>query len=50
LRRDGTQTAADLASLIGVTDKTIKRHIKILRELGLLEREGSNKSGRWVIK
>jgi DNA-binding MarR family transcriptional regulator len=36
LRRNSSLTAADLASLVGVTDKTIKRHIKVLCDLEAL--------------
>jgi ATP-dependent DNA helicase RecG len=38
-----------MAFMLGVTDKTIKRHIKTLREQGRLKRVGSDKSGHWEV-
>jgi predicted HTH transcriptional regulator len=32
-----------------VTDKTIKRYLKTLREQGRIQRVGSDKSGHWEI-
>jgi Fic family protein len=43
-------TIEQLAQLCKVSDKTIKRDIAKLKEQGLLERQGSLKSGSWVIK
>ncbi len=42
-------TIAQLASLLGVTDKTIKRDIVKLKEQHRLTRVGSVKSGHWEI-
>lgn len=43
-------THKELASRLSVTDKTTKRATKALRELGIIAREGSDKSGKWVIR
>jgi ATP-dependent DNA helicase RecG len=43
-------TIEQLAQICEVSDKTIKRDIAKLKEQGLLERQGSLKSGSWVIK
>ncbi|MDR1292811.1 MAG: Fic family protein [Clostridiales Family XIII bacterium] len=43
-------TAKDLAVLLGKTSRTIERHIKELRELGLLVRIGADKGGRWEVR
>ena len=34
---------------VKVSEKTIKRELATLRELGILTREGGRKDGRWVI-
>ena len=43
----GSLPAAALA--LGVADKTIKRHLKALREQGRIQRVGSDKAGHWDI-
>jgi len=40
----------DIANLLNVHEKTIKRDIKKLKQKGLLERVGSDKGGYWKIK
>jgi Fic family protein len=42
-------TAQKMALALGVTDKTIKRHLKALREQGRIQRVGSDKAGHWKI-
>lgn len=42
-------TAQKMALTLGVTDKTIKRHLKLLREQGRVRRVGSDKAGHWEI-
>lgn len=42
-------TAQKMALILGVTDKTIKRHLKVLREQGRIQRVGSDKAGHWEI-
>lgn len=42
-------THSEIAKILSVTDKTAKRTTKALRELGLLKREGSDKTGFWII-
>ena len=46
---DPAVTGRELAERLDVSDRTIREHIKILKEAGLLAREGSNKSGCWKI-
>nr|WP_246867042.1 hypothetical protein [Parabacteroides distasonis] len=38
-----------MAATLSVTRRSIEKKIKELRDAGYLKREGSNKSGRWVI-
>lgn len=42
-------TAQKMALTLGVTDKTIKRHLKLLREQGRVQRVGSDTAGHWEI-
>ncbi len=49
LRANPKATAEKMASVLGVTDKTIKRHLKALREQGRIRRVGSDKTGHWEI-
>lgn len=38
-----------MALALGVTDKTVKRHLKALRDQGWLKRVGSDKTGHWKV-
>lgn len=49
LRANPKATAQKMAQALGVTDKTIKRHLKELREQGRLQRVGSDKAGHWEV-
>jgi len=42
-------TAQKMALVLGVSDKTVKRHLKTLREEGRLMRVGSDKAGHWEV-
>ena len=42
-------TAAEAAEKLGVSEKTIEREIAILRDAGVIVREGSNKTGSWKV-
>ena len=42
-------TTTKLAELVGVSVTSINNEIKKLKEKNMLKREGSNKSGIWVI-
>jgi len=50
LKYNPTATIPDLAEVTGKSQRTISRELKEYQEAGLLEREGSRKSGRWVVK
>jgi fido (protein-threonine AMPylation protein)/DNA-binding transcriptional ArsR family regulator len=43
-------SAKELAPLFGKTPRTIERHIKELREQGLLVRIGADRGGHWQVK
>jgi Fic family protein len=49
LRRSPHATTLQMAKEIGVTDKTVKRWLKSLKEARLIRRVGSDKSGCWEI-
>lgn len=42
-------TAAEAAAKLDLTERSIKRAIRRLREKSLIKREGSRKSGVWVV-
>ena len=46
---DGSVLVSQIALFVGVTSKTVKRHISCLRELALLEREGGKHGGKWIV-
>lgn len=44
-----TENASSLALKNKVTERTIKRDLSILQKMGVLKREGSDKTGSWVV-
>lgn len=42
-------TQVQLAEKMGVTDRTIKRKMKLLQEKGLIQREGGKRNGKWIV-
>lgn len=49
LRDNPRATASVMASALQVSESTVKRHLKKLREQGRLTRVGSDKAGYWVV-
>ena len=49
LRLDPTMSAAALAAHLGKTPRTVERYLASMRETGQIVREGSRKSGRWIV-
>lgn len=49
LRSSPRATAQKIALMLGVSESTIKRHLKALREGGQVRRIGSDKSGHWEV-
>ena len=43
-------TIAELAQILSTTEKTIRYHMNKMRDEGIIEHEGSTKSGKWIIK
>ncbi len=46
---NGLVTVNDLASTLNLSTTAVNNGIKRLKEIGLLSRVGSRKSGRWVV-
>ena len=38
-----------IAGNLGISKKTVAEHIKALKEKGIIERVGNNKTGHWKI-
>jgi predicted HTH transcriptional regulator len=49
LNKDKEITATKLADLLKITEKTVKRTVKILKEKGMIERIGADKNGYWIV-
>jgi predicted HTH transcriptional regulator len=49
IRQDTSITAVDISERLGISLRTVRRQIKALKEQGLIERIGSDKSGHWNI-
>lgn len=50
LRDDPTMTQAMLMDELNLSRKQVQKDIRELQETGVLEREGSNRNGRWIVK
>jgi len=42
--------AKEISSELGIAERNVKIHIKVLKEENLVERIGATKNGRWVVK
>ena len=49
LKENPHATAKKLAESLGVSLRTVKNHIALLKEAGIITRVGSDKSGHWEI-
>lgn len=50
MRQNQNITIVEMSQMLSVTKRTVLRDIKMLQDLGKIIREGSNKSGHWIIK
>lgn len=51
IMRDNPQiTISELSKIIGMSNSGIKKNISKLKEDGVIERVGSDKSGSWKVK
>ncbi|MCC8037526.1 MAG: winged helix-turn-helix transcriptional regulator [Bacteroidales bacterium] len=44
-----TSTAKEIASHLGVSEPTVNRYIRSLRDLGVITRNGARKNGHWIL-
>ena len=49
LRRDATLTVAQLTERLQLSESGVKKIMTSLKQAGLIRREGSNKTGRWIV-
>ena len=49
LETNGRVTAIRIAEVLGVSESTVRRSFRRLREYGFIERVGSNKAGYWRV-
>lgn len=49
MEEDSGITVRGLSEQMGLGMTTITKHIRVLREMGVIEREGSKKSGQWRV-
>jgi len=50
IKENNAITVGDMALIFGVTERTIDRDISSLKKAGLVERDGSKKTGRWIVR
>ncbi|MDR1687787.1 MAG: putative DNA binding domain-containing protein [Clostridiales bacterium] len=50
MSKDNTITVKKLAEILGIAERNVKTHIKVLKQAALIERKGSPKGGYWVVK
>jgi ATP-dependent DNA helicase RecG len=50
LSENFTMTQTQLGEYLGLTRKQVQKDIKELQEAGFLSREGSSRSGKWIVK
>ncbi len=49
IKKDGSRNYADLGKAVGVSEATVKRRLNDMKTKGIIKREGSNKTGYWVV-
>ena len=49
LKEDGYASAATVGSHLGISDRMVRKHISVLRDAGIIERVGGNKTGYWKL-
>jgi ATP-dependent DNA helicase RecG len=49
MQNDPTITIADLAQIVGITDRAIKKQIEKMRVIGRIRRIGPDKGGHWEV-
>ena len=49
LMEDGHASAATVGCHLGISDRMVRKHISVLRDAGIIERIGGNKTGYWKL-
>ena len=44
-----SKTATEIGNSTGISDRTARKHIALLRTRGIIRRHGSNKTGYWEL-
>jgi predicted HTH transcriptional regulator len=50
MRENPNITVLEIAETINTTARRINYYIKALKQAGIIERVGSDKNGRWVVR
>jgi ATP-dependent DNA helicase RecG len=50
IRENPAVTTRQLAEKIGAADYIVQNNLKILKDKGVITREGSKKKGKWIMK
>ena len=50
IRSNNKCTIAEMADFAGVKTRAIERNIRVLKDKGIIEREGADKGGKWIVK
>lgn len=49
LKRNPNASAKEISEAIGISDRMVRKHLASLKDAGIIERSGSNKTGCWKI-
>jgi predicted ArsR family transcriptional regulator len=49
LRQDATMTSKNIAKALGLSQRTVLRHLDRLKEAGSVRRVGPSKGGKWDV-
>jgi ATP-dependent DNA helicase RecG len=50
MTKDPYITSSELALQLKITDRAVRKNIASLKEATILEREGSNRTGKWIVR
>jgi len=49
IKKNSSASVSEISIAVGRTDRTVKRILKDLKDQGILQRNGSSRSGQWMI-
>ncbi len=50
IRENPSVTIPELAEKVGIVNRSVERNLKFLKDNGIIEREGTKKKGKWLVK